>query len=73
MTHAITSRQGDFNEAVLIPAWPFKEKQMFMRRCIINGYDFEQYLGTGPNWAERPRDCKLILVYNTWSRFHKRH
>lgn len=27
----------------------FKGKQMFMAHCIINGFDFEEYLGTGPN------------------------
>lgn len=61
-----------FND-VSNPARVFKGKQMFMHHCFINGLDFEKYLGTGPNQAERPRDCKLILVYNTWSRFHNRH
>lgn len=43
------SRQGDFNDAVSNPAWAFKGKQMFMHHCIINGFDFEKYLGTWPN------------------------
>lgn len=62
-------RRGVFND-VSHPAQAVKGKQMFMHRRIINGFDFERYLGTGPNEAERPGDCKLILVHSTCSRFH---
>ena len=40
--------------------------------CVINGLDFEEYLGTKPNKTQRTGDCKLILVFNTWSIFHSR-
>lgn len=62
-------RRGVFND-VSHPAQAVKGKQMFMHHRIINGFDFERYLGTGPNEAERPGDCKLILVHSTCSRFH---
>lgn len=62
-------RRGVFND-VSHPAQAVKGKQMFMHCCFINGFDFEKYLGTGPNKAERPGDCKLILVHNTCSTFH---
>lgn len=58
-----------FND-VSQPAQAVKGKQMLMHRGIINGFDFERYLGMGPNKAKRAGDCKLILVYNTCSTFH---
>lgn len=61
--------QGVFND-VSQPAQAVEGKQMLMHHCIINGFDFERYFGTGPNKAKRPGDCKLILVYNTCSTFH---
>lgn len=66
------NRQDDFND-VSSRARAFKEKQLFMLGCVINGFDFEKYLGTGPNQAERPRDCKLIWLYSTWSGFQNWH
>ena len=39
--------KSDFTDTVSIPA--FKGKQMFVHRCIMNGFDFDEYLGTRPN------------------------